>query len=101
MSSFLDIASQAARAGGTVLLDWKGRFEAREKAPRDLVTEADLASQQEIRRVIHSAFPDHGFLGEEDDDSGSTASSGNQEGRRPVECSQDRVSPASNQDPHQ
>jgi myo-inositol-1(or 4)-monophosphatase len=38
---------------------------AREKSPRDLVTEADLASQKVIRDVLHEAFPDHGFLGEE------------------------------------
>ena len=47
-------------------MNWKGRINAREKGPRDLVTEADLASQEAIRDVLLSAFPDHDFLGEED-----------------------------------
>ena len=63
----LAICEAAARAGGRVLLDWIGRFEARHKGPRDLVTEADYASQREIRRIVGEAFPEHGFVGEEAD----------------------------------
>jgi myo-inositol-1(or 4)-monophosphatase len=63
----LAVCEAAARAGGHVLLDWIGRFEARQKGPRDLVTEADFASQREIQRIIAAAFPDHGFVGEEAD----------------------------------
>lgn len=48
-----------------MLTDWLGRFTASAKGPRDLVTEADLASQAEIRRIVLGAFPDHGFVGEE------------------------------------
>lgn len=48
-----------------MLLDWAGRFAVREKGPSDLVTEADFASQQVIRQHVLSAFPDHGFVGEE------------------------------------
>jgi len=48
-------------------LDWQGRILPREKSRRDLVTEADLASQQAIRRILLDAFPHHGFLGEEQD----------------------------------
>lgn len=55
----------AARAGGRVLLDWVGRFGVSNKGPRDLVTEADVASQREVRRILLEAFPDHGFIGEE------------------------------------
>ena len=66
MDHFLTVCEQAARAGGKVLLDWQDRFTPREKAPRDLVTEADLASQQVIQDILLSAFPEHGFLGEED-----------------------------------
>jgi len=65
MDSYLEICAQAARAGGRVLLDWRGRFQFREKAPSDLVTEADLASQHAIKDVVLGAFPEHGFLGEE------------------------------------
>ena len=61
----LEVCETAARAGGRVLLDWVGRFGVSNKGPRDLVTEADLASQREIRRIVLGAFPDHGFIGEE------------------------------------
>ena len=64
----LAVAEQAARAGGRVLRDWVGRFAVTAKGPRDLVTEADHAAQREIRRIIAAACPEHGFVGEEDDD---------------------------------
>jgi myo-inositol-1(or 4)-monophosphatase len=48
-------------------MDWVGRFDVREKGPADLVTQADLASQKAIREFVLGHFPDHGFLGEEDD----------------------------------
>ena len=47
MSDYLNTCQRAARAGGMVLLDWVGRFAAREKAQSDLVTEADIASQEQ------------------------------------------------------
>jgi myo-inositol-1(or 4)-monophosphatase len=65
LTDFLQTCERAARAGGQVLLDWIGKIAAREKAPADLVTEADLASQEEIRRILLSAYQDHSFLGEE------------------------------------
>ena len=65
MSDYLTTCEQAARAGGAVLLDWMDRFAVREKGPSDLVTEADLASQQVVYEHVLAAFPDHGFLGEE------------------------------------
>jgi myo-inositol-1(or 4)-monophosphatase len=61
----LAVCERAARAGGTVLLEWMGRFQAKKKGPRDFVTEADFASQREIRRIVTETFPDHGFVGEE------------------------------------
>jgi myo-inositol-1(or 4)-monophosphatase len=51
--------------GGAILLDWIDRFAVREKGPADLVTEADLASQQTIHGYLLAAYPDHDFLGEE------------------------------------
>jgi len=63
----LAVCEAAARAGGHVLRDWAGRFAIREKAARDFVTEADLESQREIRRIVAAAFPGHGFVGEEAD----------------------------------
>jgi myo-inositol-1(or 4)-monophosphatase len=61
----LAVCESAARAGGRVLQEWVGRFKATAKGPRDLVTEADHASQAEVRRILLDAFPDHGFVGEE------------------------------------
>lgn len=66
MVEFLEICESAARAGGQVLLDWRGKIQSREKGPKDLVTEADLASQKVIQETLLSAFPAHRFLGEED-----------------------------------
>jgi myo-inositol-1(or 4)-monophosphatase len=62
----LEVCLEAARAGGRALLDWQDRFTRREKGRADFVTEADLASQEAIRRTVRKAFPDHDFLGEED-----------------------------------
>lgn len=65
ISEFSRVCEESAKAGGTVLLEWAGRFQVREKGPSDLVTEADLASQEVIRDRLLGAFPDHGFLAEE------------------------------------
>jgi myo-inositol-1(or 4)-monophosphatase len=59
------VCEEAARAGAKELLSWKGRFAARQKSPRDLVTDADLASEAAVRAVLARHFPDHGILGEE------------------------------------
>jgi myo-inositol-1(or 4)-monophosphatase len=63
----LVVCIQAARAGGQVLSDWRGKFAVSRKGPRDFVTEADYAAQREVRRVVAAAFPTHGFVGEEAD----------------------------------
>lgn len=65
VEAFLEVAQRAARLGGQELRHWRGRFAVREKGPADLVTEADLASQEAIRKELLGAFPTHGFLGEE------------------------------------
>lgn len=65
MASLLRVAIKAARAGGERLVEWQGKFAIREKSPADLVTDADLASQQAVAGVIAEHYPDHAFLGEE------------------------------------
>ncbi len=65
MSEFLAIAEEAARKGGAVLAEMLGRAKVREKGPADLVTEADVASQEAVRNLVLGAFPEHGFIGEE------------------------------------
>lgn len=65
VTQLMETCEAAARAGARELMDWRGRFSTREKSARDLVTDADLASQQAIETVVRQQFPDHGFLGEE------------------------------------
>lgn len=62
----LAVCLEAAHRGGAELLDWQSRFSPKEKGSKDLVTEADVASQKAIREVLLGAFPDHDFLGEEE-----------------------------------
>ena len=66
MTDFVRLCEQAARAGGEVLQQWVGRIQVREKGPSDLVTEADLASQEVVKKVLLGAYPDFDFVGEED-----------------------------------
>jgi myo-inositol-1(or 4)-monophosphatase len=65
LDRFLNVAVEAGRAAGRELIDWQGRFAVREKGPADLVTEADLAAQEAVRKIILAAFPEHGLLAEE------------------------------------
>jgi len=60
------VAERAAREAGALLASMQGRVVAREKAPGDLVTEADSASQRLIGSILASAFSDHTLLAEED-----------------------------------
>ena len=66
MCDYATICEKAARAGGAVVQNWVERFDVQEKGPADLVTQADLASQEAIRDVVLGTFPDHSLLGEED-----------------------------------
>ncbi len=61
----LDVAIEAAKTAGDILLQWRDRFTVTEKTRRDVVTEADLESQQAIESLIAQHFPSHGMLGEE------------------------------------
>ncbi len=60
------VCEKAIRVGGDTIQAWAGQFDVRKKGPGDLVTQADLASQQAISRIIWEAFPDHAIIGEED-----------------------------------
>jgi len=76
MSDPLAVCEAAARAGGGVLQDWVGRFAVSSKGPRDYVTDADLAAQAEVQRIVLGAFPHHGFVGEESTPEEPTQSAG-------------------------
>ena len=60
-------AVEAARLGGSILMSYRDAFKAKLKAPRDLVTDADIASQRAIADILTSRFPDSFFVGEEED----------------------------------
>lgn len=62
------IAEEAARLGAAQLEQWRSKFSVTEKGRSDLVTEADLASQQAIQQFLKAKLPDHDFLGEENPD---------------------------------
>lgn len=61
--------SVALSAGRLVRQKWNEPREISEKGYRDFVTDADFASQNLITKMIRAAFPEHGFLTEEDDSS--------------------------------
>ena len=65
LTTFRDAACEAARRGAAVLAQWRTKFQVREKARADLVTDADVGSQNAIRAYLQERFPDHAFLGEE------------------------------------
>lgn len=65
LTVYREAACEAARRGAAVLAEWRERFQVREKARADLVTEADLGSQEAIRSYLQERFPEHAFLGEE------------------------------------
>lgn len=68
MHPMLNTAIKAARRAGAIInrasidLD---RLQVARKGPRDYVTEVDKAAEQAIIEVLQTAYPDHGFLGEE------------------------------------
>ncbi len=72
----LDVALEAARAAGEVLLGWSGRLapeDVEEKAKNDVVSRADRESEDVCRRILLGAFPGDVFLGEEAGLSGPSA----------------------------
>jgi myo-inositol-1(or 4)-monophosphatase len=68
-AELLEVAVEAARTAGTLLLE---RFSSGEQhgvasksTPTDLVSEADLAAERTIREMLARERPQDGFLGEE------------------------------------
>ncbi len=66
MPDYIEVCERTVRLAGGVLVDMLGRVTVREKGRADLVTEADQASQDAVRRAVLAAFPEHEVLGEED-----------------------------------
>ena len=67
--ALLELAIEAAQAGGTLLLERAARASQREVAakstPTDPVSEADHASERVIRELLARERREDGFLGEE------------------------------------
>lgn len=65
------VCVEAVRQAGAVLLDYfrtSLRVDFKGKGERDPVTEADQRSETVLRQALTGAFPDHGIIGEEQDD---------------------------------
>ncbi|MGF1603808.1 MAG: inositol monophosphatase family protein [Thermosynechococcaceae cyanobacterium] len=67
LATLLDIATEAAQAGGAILQSYWGKLEnIREKGrPGDLITEADQAAEEAVLAIIRRHCPDHQILAEE------------------------------------
>jgi len=66
MSEYLDVAIEAAKKGGDVLMRYyAGGYHVERKGDGSPVTEADKASEKVIIETIRKRFPEHAFLGEE------------------------------------
>jgi myo-inositol-1(or 4)-monophosphatase len=74
-AELLEVAIEAARAAGALLVERaRGVHEAdvsSKSTPTDLVSEADLASEQAIREMLARRRPRDGFVGEEGGRSGA------------------------------
>ena len=63
---FLEKALQAARAAEQVILKYfESNIDIQLKGDMSPVTQADIETEQVIREILSSAFPEHGFYGEE------------------------------------
>jgi myo-inositol-1(or 4)-monophosphatase len=82
---YIRVCEDAVRAAGAVLQRLRGRVTVSEKGPADLVTEADLAAQRAVREIVLAAFPEHDFLGEEEEGETGTEADRTGEGRRPAD----------------
>jgi myo-inositol-1(or 4)-monophosphatase len=73
---FLDIATEAALAAGTILQDCWGKLQNIEEKGEggDLVTEADQKSEAAILQILKRHFPEHRILAEESGQLGNTKS---------------------------
>jgi myo-inositol-1(or 4)-monophosphatase len=75
--ALLAVAIEAATSAGGMLAERVGHGAEQEisakSTPTDLVSEADLASEQMIRELLAARRPDDGFLGEEGDHTEGTS----------------------------
>jgi myo-inositol-1(or 4)-monophosphatase len=65
MEQILQCAVEAARAAGTIIANQFNSVAAVEKSSNNLVTETDIASENEIAAIVGKTFPSHSMLAEE------------------------------------
>ena len=68
MHPLINTAIKAARRAGNVImrhLDQLERLSIETKGRNDFVSEVDRQAEEEILKIIHAAYPDHGILAEE------------------------------------
>lgn len=68
MHPFVNTAIKAARSAGKIIMQAQDKLESlrvNEKNKNDLVTDADIASEQEILEILQGAYPDHAIIAEE------------------------------------
>ena len=68
MHPMLNIATRAARSAGDLIVRHMERLDeltVTSKNPNDFVSEVDRQAEATIIRILHRAYPDHGFLAEE------------------------------------
>ena len=66
MAALLEAAKTAAQAAEAIIREYyETDLNVEVKSDNSPVTEADVKSEAAIKRVLSSAFPDHGFFGEE------------------------------------
>src|SRR5262245_7306813 len=63
LTTYREAACEAARRAAGVLARWREKFQVKEKGRADLVTDADVESQNTIRSYLQGRFPQHHFLG--------------------------------------
>ena len=76
LQTFLDIATEAALAAGTILTDYLGKLDTiQEKGrPGDLVTAADKDAEKKVLKILQRHVPDHDVLAEESGQMGDRTS---------------------------
>ena len=76
LQTFLDIATEAALAAGTILTDYLGKLDTiQEKGrPGDLVTAADKDAEKKVLEILQRHVPDHDVLAEESGQMGDRTS---------------------------
>lgn len=68
LADWLDVATKVAQDAGKLVCQMRAEKVAiTSKGFRDVVTDADIASQKLITERVMARFPDHGFLAEEED----------------------------------